>query len=104
MEPTHRYEALISTIDLDAIYHEINKRKRLDAQVELNYAAMIISYFVRIVEHIPATKDLIKRLNENFVFKMNCGFFVPDHIPSESNLFPLGDQTKRFGCELPPVK
>lgn len=29
MEPPHRYEALSSTIDLDVIYHEINKKSRL---------------------------------------------------------------------------
>lgn len=76
MEPTHRYEAIISTIDLDAIYNAINKKPRLGAPVELNYAAMIISYLVRIVERIPTIKDLVKRLNDDFVFKMNCGFLV----------------------------
>lgn len=60
MEPPHRYEAIISAIDLDAIYHEVNKKSRLGAPVELNYTAMIISIFVRIVERIPTIKDLIK--------------------------------------------
>jgi transposase len=84
MEPTHRYEAIISAIDLDSIYHEINKKSRLGAPVDLNYAAMIISVFVRIVERIPTTKDLIKRLNEDIAFKMNCGFLVSDNTPSEA--------------------
>ncbi len=84
MEPTQRYEAIISAIDLDAIYHEINKKSRLGAPVELNYAAMIISMFVRIVERIPTIKDLIKRLNEDIAFKLNCGFLVSDNIPSEA--------------------
>ncbi|WP_017470474.1 IS1182 family transposase [Amphibacillus jilinensis] len=84
MEPTQRYEAIISAIDLDAIYHEINKKSRLGAPVALNYAAMIISMFVRIVERIPTMKDLIKRLNDDVLFKLNCGFLVSDNTPSEA--------------------
>ena len=76
MEPTQRYESIISAIDLGAIHDETNKKSRLGAPVELNYAAMIISMFVRIVERIPTMKDLIKRLNDDFIFKLNCGFLV----------------------------
>jgi len=84
MEPTQRYESIISTIDLDTIYYEVNKKSRLGAPVELNYPAMIISVFIRYVERIPTIKDLTKRLNEDFVFKLNCGFLVSDHTPSEA--------------------
>ena len=61
----------------------MNKKSRLGAPVELNYAAMIISCFIRIVECIPTIKDLIKRLNDDFIFKLNCGFLVSDDTPSE---------------------
>lgn len=84
MEPTHRYESIISVIDLDAIYYEVNKKSHLGAPVDLNYAAMIISVFIRYVERIPTVKDLIKRLKDDFVFKLNCGFLVSDHTPSEA--------------------
>ena len=84
MEPTQRYESIISAIDLDRIFHEVNKKSRLGAPVELNYAAMIISCFIRYVERIPTIKDLIKRLNDDFVFKLNCGFLVSDETPSEA--------------------
>lgn len=84
MEPTQRYEAIISAIDLDRIFHEVKKKSRLGAPVELNYAAMIISCFIRIVERIPTIKDLVKRLNDDFVFKLNCGFLVSDETPSEA--------------------
>ena len=84
MEPTQRYESIISAIDLNTIYYEVNKKSRLGAPVELNYPAMIISIFIRYVERIPTIKDLIKRLNEDFVFKLNCGFLVSDHTPSEA--------------------
>lgn len=84
MEPTQKYEAIISTIDLDAIYHEITKKSRLGAPEELNYAAMIISIFIRYVERIPTIKDLIKRLKDDIAFKLNCGFLVSDDIPLEA--------------------
>ncbi|CEI82128.1 Transposase DDE domain protein [Oceanobacillus oncorhynchi] len=84
MEPTQKYEAIISAIDLDRIYHAINKQSRLGAPVELNYAGMIISFFIRYIERIPTIKDLIKRLNDDFIFKMNCGFLVSDSTPSEA--------------------
>ncbi|WP_188455575.1 IS1182 family transposase [Virgibacillus oceani] len=85
MEPTQKYEAIISAIDMDAIYRAVNKKSRLGAPEELNYAAMIISVFVRIVERIPTIKDLVKRLDSDIAFKLNCGFLVSDCIPSEAS-------------------
>ncbi|MET1014392.1 MAG: IS1182 family transposase [Paenisporosarcina sp.] len=84
LEPTQRYDAVISAIDLDLIFQEVNKKSRFGAPVELNYAAMIISMVVRIIERIPTIKDLIKRLNRDFLFKLDCGFLVSDKTPSES--------------------
>lgn len=84
MEPTHRYEAIISAIDLDTIYYAVNKKSHLGAPVELNYAAMIITLFIRYIERIPTIKDLIKRLNDDIAFKLNCGFLVSDTTPSEA--------------------
>ena len=85
MEPTQKYEAIISAIDLDAIYHAVTKKSRLGAPEELNYPAMIISLFVRYIERIPTKKDLIKRLEDDIAFKLNCGFLVSDDVPSESS-------------------
>jgi len=85
MEPTQKYEAIISAIDLDAIHYEICKKSRLGAPTELNYAAMIISIFVRYVERIPTIKNLITRLHDDIAFKLNCGFLVSDDIPSEAS-------------------
>jgi transposase len=89
MEPPHRYEAIISAIDLDTIYHAVTKKSRFGAPEELNYAAMIISAFIRYVERIPTIKDLVKRLNDDFIFKMNCGFLVSDDTPSEASFSRL---------------
>ncbi|SDK83100.1 transposase, partial [Lacicoccus qingdaonensis] len=58
MAPPQKYDAIISTINLDKIYHAVTKKSRLGAPEELNYAAMIISIFVRYVERIPMIKDL----------------------------------------------
>src|SRR5699024_12087313 len=85
MEPTQKYEAIISAIDLDKIYHAVTKKSRLGDPEELNYAAMIISTFVRYVERIPTIKDLIKRLRDDLSFKLDCGFLVSDAIPSEAS-------------------
>ena len=85
MEPTHRYEAIISSIDLDEICYAVTKKSRFGAPVELNYVAMIISAFIRYVERIPTIKDLVKRLNEDIAFKLNCGFLVSESVPSEAS-------------------
>ena len=84
MEPTHRYDAIISAINLDKICYSVTKKSHLGPE-ELNYAAMVISVFVRYVERIPTVKDLVKRLNEDIAFKLNCGFLVSDNTPSETS-------------------
>src|SRR5699024_1128038 len=85
MEPTQKYEAIISAIDLHKIYREVMKKSLVGAPEELNYAAMIISIFIRYVERIPTIKDLVKRLNHDIAFKLDCGFLVSDAIPSEAS-------------------
>lgn len=47
MELTQKYDAIISTISIDAIYYEISKKSCFGAPTELNYAAMIVSVFIR---------------------------------------------------------
>lgn len=85
MEPTHRYDAIISALNLDKMYHAVSKKTHLGAPEDLNYPAMIISVFIRIVERIPTIKDLVKRLKEDIAFKLNCDFLVSDPIPSEAS-------------------
>ncbi len=98
MEPTQKYEAIISVIDLDAMYHAVTKKSRLGAPEELNYAAMIISIFVRYVERIPTITDLIARLDDDVAFKLNCGFLVSDNTPSEASYSRL--VTKLEACNI----
>ncbi|MGA4516274.1 transposase [Solibacillus silvestris] len=43
------------------------------------------SLLVRIVERIPTIKDLVKRLVNDPLFRLNCGFLVSDSVPSEAS-------------------
>lgn len=85
LEPTQKYEEIMDAIDLDGILHEINKKSRIGAPTELNYGAMIVSVFARYIERIPTIKDLVKRLERDLAFKLDCGFKVSDSIPSEAS-------------------
>jgi len=85
MEPTQKYESIILALDMDAVYHQVAKKSRFGAPKELNYGAMIISFLVRYMEHISTIKELVKRLKVDVAFKMNCGFFVSEPVPSEAS-------------------
>lgn len=50
----------------------------------LNYAAMIYSLIARITERIPFIKDLVKRLKNDMIFRLDCGFLVSDTVRSEA--------------------
>jgi transposase len=84
LEPTQRFEAVFSTIDIDQIFALVTKKSNLGRPVELNYAAMIYSLIARITERIPFIKDLIRRLKNDMIFRLDCGFLVSDSVPSES--------------------
>src|SRR5699024_4868951 len=92
MQPTEKYDAIVSAINLDRIYHEVMKKSHLGAPEELNYPAMILSVFIRYVERIPTIKDLIKRLKNDIAVKMDCRFLVSDSVPSEASYSRLVDK------------
>lgn len=85
LEPTHRFEALFSTIDIYPILAVVSKKALYGAPVQLNYAAMIYSLVARISERIPTIKDLIKRMKHDYIFRLDCGFLLSDSIPSEAS-------------------
>ncbi|MEK3989673.1 transposase [Robertmurraya sp. FSL R5-0851] len=85
LEPTQRYNAIFSTIDMDTAVFAVSKKSWLGAPTELNYSAMIYSLVARFIERIPTIKDLIKRLKHDFIFRLECGFLVSDQIPSEAS-------------------
>ncbi len=85
MEPTHRFDAIFSTININPLIRVVSKKSSYGAPVQLNYAAMFYSLVARITERIPTIKDLIKRLKNDFIFRLDCGFLLSDEIPSEAS-------------------
>lgn len=85
LEPTHRFEAVFSTIDIYPVLAVVSKKALYGAPVQLNYAAMFYSLIARILERIPTIKDLIKRLKHDYMFRLDCGFLLSDAIPSEAS-------------------
>lgn len=85
LEPTQRFEAIFSTIDIEPILTLVSKKSRFGAPCKLNYAAMIYSLVARITERIPFIKDLVHRLKHDMIFRLDCGFLVSDNVPSEAS-------------------
>lgn len=84
LEPTHRFEAIFSAIDIEPIFAVVTKKSRFGRPVERNYVAMIYSLVARLTERIPFIKDLVKRLKNDMIFRLDCGFLVSDTVPSEA--------------------
>ena len=76
LEPTHRFEEVFSAIDIYPILAVVSKKSVYGAPVELNYPAMIYSLVARITERIPTIKDLVKRLKNDYIFRLDCGFLL----------------------------
>lgn len=85
MERKHRFDVLFSTLDISPVLRLVRKRSLHGAPVEVNYSAMIYSLIARIVERIPTIKDLLKRLREDILFRLDCGFSLAETIPSAAS-------------------
>ncbi|OMF16149.1 IS1182 family transposase [Paenibacillus sp. FSL H8-0548] len=85
MEQKDRFLEIFSTIDITPILRLVRKTSLYGAPVEVNYRAMVYSLIVRIVERIPTIKDLIKRLQHDILFRLDCGFMLSEAIPSASS-------------------
>ncbi len=84
MESSHRFDAIFATFDVQPIFQLFSKKSLRGPPRECNYGAMIQSLIIRIVERIPTVKDLIKRLVNDPLFCLDCGFLVSDSVPSEA--------------------
>lgn len=82
LEREQRFDLIFATIDLAPILQIVNKKSRFGAPVESNYSAIIYSLIARIVERIPTIKDLLKRLREDILFRLDCGFSLAESLPS----------------------
>ena len=84
LEQKNRFEAIFHAIDITPLKRLVRKTSRYGAPIEANYTAMIYSLIARIVERIPTIKDLVKRLESDLLFRMDCGFMLSECIPSEA--------------------
>jgi len=85
MERKNRFEAIFAAIDIQPLLRVLSKKSRSGAPVENHYSAMVYSLMARIVVRIPTIKDLIRRLREDLLFRLDCGFMLSDSIPSEAS-------------------
>lgn len=85
MESSHRFDAIFSPFDVQPIFHLFSKKTLRGAPRECNYGAMIQSLIIRIIERIPTVKDLVKRLVNDPLFRLDCGFLISDSVPSEAS-------------------
>lgn len=85
MEPTKRFEDIFSTLHIEPLLVVVSKKNVYGAPTELNYPAMIYALVAHIVERIPTIKDLVKRLRNDFMLHLECGFLFSDRIPSEAS-------------------
>lgn len=84
LEPTQRFEAIFSSVDIEPILAVVSKKSRFGPPVKLNYRAMVYALIARITERIPFIKDLVQRLKNDMIFRLECGFLVSDTVPSEA--------------------
>jgi len=89
LEPTHRFDAIFSTLNINPILMVISKKSLYGDPTELNYAAMLYALVARIIERIQTIKDLRKRLKHDFIFRLECGFLFSDRLPSEASFSRL---------------
>ncbi|MFI2859286.1 transposase [Paenibacillus sp. JSM ZJ436] len=85
MEQKDRFKAIFSAVDITPALRAVRKKSLYGAPVEANYQAMVYSLIARIVERIPTIKDLIKRLREDILFRLDCGFTLAEKIPSAAS-------------------
>lgn len=85
MEQKDRLKAIFSAIDITPVLRLVRKKSLYGAPAQVNYTAMIYSLFVRIIERIPTIKDLIKRLQHDILFRLDCGFMLSEAIPSSAS-------------------
>lgn len=85
MEPTQRFDAILSTINLDPIMTVVAKKSRYGRPPKLNYGAMVQSLIIKYVEGIKEMKELVQRLKNDPFFRFDCGFLVSDDVPSEAS-------------------
>ena len=83
--PPHRFNSILSGIDIHPILGVVVKWSRFGPPQTLNYTAMIYSLIIRITERIPFIKDLLIRLVTDLILKVDCEFLISDETPSKAS-------------------
>jgi transposase len=89
LKPTERYATIFEGINIVPILKIVSKKAIDGAPSSLNYPAMIYALFARIIEEIPTIKRLVRRLKDDPLFRLDCGFSFSDRIPSEASFSRL---------------
>lgn len=84
MSPNEKYSWIFETLDITPFLRAVMKKTHRGAPETLNYAAMIYSLFIRVVERMPFIKDLVLRLRTSEEFRYHCHFTGSDATPSEA--------------------
>ncbi|GED17495.1 Transposase [Aneurinibacillus migulanus] len=83
LEPTQRYTAIFEGINITPLLTIVSKKVGKGAPQSLTYSAIIYSLFARILEGIPTIKLLVRRLKNDVLFRLDCGFSFSDRVLSE---------------------
>jgi transposase len=78
MSPKDTYSLVFETLDILPFLKVVSKKSLNGKPTQLNYAAMLVALFVRVMERIPTMKDLIKRLARSVEHKMWIYRFRPN--------------------------
>ncbi|MBD8499267.1 transposase [Paenibacillus arenosi] len=98
MQREQRFAAIFAALDITPMLSVVRKQSRFGAPVDVNYAAMIYSLVARIVERIPTIKDLLKKLREDILFRLDCGFSLAEYIPSAATYSRLIQKLSSKSC------
>ncbi|WP_083189741.1 transposase [Orenia metallireducens] len=84
MQPKNRLELIFENLDLTQISREI-KNNFDRGRSDYNPTPIVRALLAQQIEQIPKRKTMIKRLNNDPVFRYVCGFDIIGNIPSEAN-------------------
>ena len=71
LEPTHRFNSILSVIDIHPILVVVMKKSRYGPKQSLNYSAMIYSLIIRVTERIPLKSGTCAWLNSDNTLQLH---------------------------------
>jgi len=93
-----RIEMILDQIDLSVVARKLKKSNYMRGPKGYRPETLIAALIAMQVEKIPTIKHLVKRLNEDPVFRYSCGFEVLGSVPSESTFSRFSDKLSNSEC------